>query len=218
MIITISSDYTIWHRRLGHANHRVIPQLHKHVSGVPDNLILHLITTRDGCEKGKFNRLPFTHSGSRAKRPLDLLDSNLDKSPTRSINGYKYTMTYLDNHSSFGIIIFLKTKDKEFIAFKHGLRVNSIQPWNADKQMEEKSSYQKFRKPICKNRALNSRHQCQDLNNKITMQNSSNRPLLMKQKSWDIKPTYLMAFGQDKAQWFPSQSFGLFSLCSYTWR
>ena len=37
--------------------------------------------------------------------------------PVFSISGYKYT-TYLDDHSSYGVMFYLKDKSKEFTAFK----------------------------------------------------------------------------------------------------
>ena len=72
----------------------------------------------EGCEKGKSKRLPFPPSKSRAKRPLDLVHSNLDEMPVLSISGYKYIVTYLDDHSSFGVIFYLKKKSEEFTVFK----------------------------------------------------------------------------------------------------
>ena len=69
-------------------------------------------------QKGKSKRLPFPTSRSRAQRPLDLVHSDLDKMPVLSIGGYKYTTTYLDDHSSFGVMFYLKHKNKEFTAFK----------------------------------------------------------------------------------------------------
>ena len=38
--------------------------------------------------------------------------------PALSIGGYKYTATYLDDHSSYGVMFYLKNKSKEFTAFK----------------------------------------------------------------------------------------------------
>ena len=54
----------------------------------------------------------------RATRPLDLVHSNLDEMPDFSLGGYKYTATYLDNYSSFGVMLYLKKKSDEFAAFK----------------------------------------------------------------------------------------------------
>ena len=72
----------------------------------------------EGCEKGKSKRLPFPTSWSRAKQPLDLVHSNLDEMPVLSIGGYKYTATHLDDHSSYGVMFYLKNKSEEFTAFK----------------------------------------------------------------------------------------------------
>ena len=38
--------------------------------------------------------------------------------PVFSIGRYKYTSTYLDNYSSFGVMFYLKKKNDEFTAFK----------------------------------------------------------------------------------------------------
>ena len=72
----------------------------------------------EGCEKGKSKRLPFPALWSRAKWPPDLVHSDLDKMPVLSSGRYKYTATYLDDHSSYGVISYLKKKNEEFTAFK----------------------------------------------------------------------------------------------------
>ena len=69
-------------------------------------------------KKRKSKRLPFPSLRSRASQPLDLVHSDLDDMPVLSIGGYKYTATYLDDHSSFGVMFYLKHKNKEFTAFK----------------------------------------------------------------------------------------------------
>ena len=68
---------------------------------------------------GKSKRLPFPTSKSRAKQPLNLVHSDLDEMSDLSIGGYKYTTTYLDDYSSFGVIFYLKKKSDEFATFKH---------------------------------------------------------------------------------------------------
>ena len=35
-----------------------------------------------------------------------------------SINGYKWTATYLDDHTRYGMMFFLKHKDEQFDTFK----------------------------------------------------------------------------------------------------
>ena len=55
---------------------------------------------------------------SRAKNVLDLVHSNLDEMSSASIDGYIYTATYLDDHSRYGMMFFLKNKSEQFGAFK----------------------------------------------------------------------------------------------------
>ena len=117
-IIATLSDYTLWHRRMGHAHQRIIKHLDKNTEGGPHQTTKPPSGICEGCEMGKSKRLPFPTSKSRAKRPLDLVHSDLDEMSDISIGGYKYTATYLDNYSSFGVIFYLKKKSDEFTAFK----------------------------------------------------------------------------------------------------
>ena len=47
-----------------------------------------------------------------------MVHSDLDEMSDLSIGGYKYTATYLDDYSLFGVIFYLKKKSEEFAAFK----------------------------------------------------------------------------------------------------
>ena len=117
-IIATISDYTLWHRRMGHAHQHMIKHLGKNTEGGPHQTTKAPLGACEGCEKGKSKRLPFPTLKSRAKRPLDLVHSDLDKMPVLSMGGYKYTATYLDDYSSFGVMFYLKKKSGEFTAFK----------------------------------------------------------------------------------------------------
>ena len=103
-IIATISDYTLWHRRMGHAHQCMIKHLRKNTEGGPNQTTDAPQGACEGCEKGKSKRLPFPASKSRAKRPLDLFHSDLDEMPDLSLGGYKYTATYLDDYSSFHVL------------------------------------------------------------------------------------------------------------------
>ena len=118
VIIAMLSDYTLWHRKMGHAHQHVIKHLGKNTEGGPYQTTAAPHGACEGCEKGKSKRLPFPTSQSRAKQPLDLVHSDLDEMPVLSIGRYKYTTTYLDASSSFGVMFYLKHKNEEFTAFK----------------------------------------------------------------------------------------------------
>ena len=109
-IIATLSDYTLWHRRMGHAHQHVIKHLGKSTEGGPHQTTDAPLGACEGCEKGKSKRLPFPASKSRATKPLDLVHSHLDEMPVLSMGGYKCTATYLDDYSSFGVIFTSKRK------------------------------------------------------------------------------------------------------------
>ena len=66
-IIATLSDYTLWHRRLGHTHQHVIKNLGENTQGGPHQTTEAPYGTCEGCEKGKSKRLPFPPSKSRAK-------------------------------------------------------------------------------------------------------------------------------------------------------
>ena len=96
----------------------VTAHLRKNTEGGPHQTTEAPHRACEGCEKGKSKRLPFPTSQSRAQHPFDLVHSDLDEMPVLSIGGYKYTTTYLDDYSSFGVMFYLKQKSEEFTAFK----------------------------------------------------------------------------------------------------
>ena len=103
---------------MGHTHQCVIKHLRKNMEGGPHQTTKAPTGACEGCKKGKSKRLPFPTLKSRATKPLDLVHSNLDEMPVLSIGGYKYTVTYLDDYSLFGVMFYLKHKNEEFTAFK----------------------------------------------------------------------------------------------------
>ena len=120
MILVLKlNTHDLWHQRLGHANSWVIKALPAHVIGGPATGAASPPTGLcDGCEKGKSKRLPFPPSKSRAETTLALVHSDLDEMSAASIDIYKWTATYLDDHTHYGMMFFLKHKDEQFDAFK----------------------------------------------------------------------------------------------------
>ena len=109
------NTHNLWHQRLGHANSRVIKALLAHVIGGPATGAASPPTGLcDGCKKGKSKWLPFPPLKSCAETTLALVHSDLDEMSAASIDGYKWTATYLDNHTWYGMMFFLKHKDEQF--------------------------------------------------------------------------------------------------------
>ena len=113
------NTHDLWHQHLGHANLQVIKALSAHVIGGPaTGAASPPMGLCDGCEKGKSKRLPFPPLKSCAETTLALVHSDLDEMSAASINRYKWTATYLDDHTRYGMMFFLKHKDEQFDAFK----------------------------------------------------------------------------------------------------
>ena len=111
--------HNLWHQHLGHTNLWVIKALPAHVIGGPATGAASPPTGLcNGCEKGKSKQLPFPPSKSHAETTLALVHSDLDEMSAASMDGYKWTATYLNNHTRYGIMFFLKHKDEQFDAFK----------------------------------------------------------------------------------------------------
>ena len=119
---TCAMDYTLWHRRFAHLNHKDIKQLCSGslVRGIelkskslPDPIC-------EPCIAGKQHRATVSrHSSSQSTEPLQLVHSNVHGPlPVQSKEGYKYWITFIDDHSRFRVVLPLRAKSEAFAAFK----------------------------------------------------------------------------------------------------
>ncbi|GKA79262.1 retrovirus-related pol polyprotein from transposon TNT 1-94 [Tanacetum coccineum] len=117
---TIDENSTLWHRRLGHANMRLIQSLASKelVRNLPKlKFDQHLC---DACKIGKQ-----AHASHKAKnivsmtRCLELLHMDLfGPSAVRSYEGNRYTLVIVDGYSRYTWTRFLKDKTKAFDQFE----------------------------------------------------------------------------------------------------
>ncbi|GJT42470.1 retrovirus-related pol polyprotein from transposon TNT 1-94 [Tanacetum coccineum] len=119
-LATIDENSTLWHRRLGHANMRLIQSL------ASKELVRNLPMLKfdqhfcDACKIGKQ-----AHVSHKAKnivsttRCLELLHMNLfGPSAVRSYGGNRYTLVIVDDYSRYTWTRFLKDKTKAFDQFE----------------------------------------------------------------------------------------------------
>ncbi|GJX91875.1 retrovirus-related pol polyprotein from transposon TNT 1-94 [Tanacetum coccineum] len=119
-LATIDENSTLWHRRLGHANMRLIQSL------ASKELVRNLPKLKfdqhfcDACKIGKQD-----HASHKAKnivsttRCLELLHMDLFRPSTiRSYGGKLYTLVIVDDYSRYTWTRFLKKKTKAFEQFK----------------------------------------------------------------------------------------------------
>ncbi|GKE20661.1 retrovirus-related pol polyprotein from transposon TNT 1-94 [Tanacetum coccineum] len=119
-LTTIDKNSTLWHRRLGHANMRLIQSL------ASKELVRNLPKLKfdqhfcDACKMGKQ-----AHASHKAKnvvsttRCLELLHMDLfGPSVVRSYGGNRYTLVIVDDYSRYTWTRFLKDKTEAFDQFK----------------------------------------------------------------------------------------------------
>lgn len=115
-----AASYLTWHHRLSHTSLRSLQELRRRgeieVTLDDSDLVMK-------CEDrvaGKFSRI---NTKSRLKykvsEPLARVHLDLCSLPSKSYHDSKYIMSFLDEHTHFGVIYFLKSKDQAFSAFKH---------------------------------------------------------------------------------------------------
>ncbi|RVX19793.1 Retrovirus-related Pol polyprotein from transposon RE1 [Vitis vinifera] len=107
----------VWHRRLGHPNTQILSHvLNSDLPGNKDRSSLSLEC--DSCKLGKSKTLPFPLHTSRASHCFDLIHSDVwGPSPVSLHEKFKYYVTFIDDHSRFTWVYFLRSKSEVFCTF-----------------------------------------------------------------------------------------------------
>ncbi|KAB2630096.1 hypothetical protein D8674_007615 [Pyrus ussuriensis x Pyrus communis] len=107
---------TVWHQRLGHPAHDVMTTMLKQ-SNIPvqtdDNN-----STCISCIQGKMSRIPFPVRTDRCTSPFQKVHTDIwGPSPVRSIEGYRYYVTFVDEYTRFVWIFPMSNKSDVFTIF-----------------------------------------------------------------------------------------------------
>ena len=72
-----------------------------------------------GCQYGKAHQLPYNESKFRAKKPLELIHSDVF-GPVKqaSVSGMRYMVTFIDDYSRYVWTFFMKEKSETFSKFQ----------------------------------------------------------------------------------------------------
>lgn len=109
-IIKNSDDVALWHRRLAHVNFNSLKSILK-LKVQPDIKCI-------VCAKGKHSRNPFNEPGTRAKRPLEVIHSDVcGPMPVRSLGGARYFVSFIDDYSRMVYIYTMHSKGEVFDKF-----------------------------------------------------------------------------------------------------
>ncbi|CAL8075067.1 unnamed protein product [Prunus armeniaca] len=91
---------SLWHKRLGHPSNTITSALlrQSHISFSLDNSKL-VCTT---CLEGKLAKLPFPYPVVKSIKPLEVIHSNVwGPSPTLSVEGFRYYVSFIDECTRF---------------------------------------------------------------------------------------------------------------------
>ena len=116
-LLSVNDKKWVWHRRLRHANERLISKLSKLqlVKGLP-NIDYHSDALCGACLKGKILKSSFkTKDIVSTSRPLKLLHIDLfGPLSTASLYGSKYGLLIVNDYNRFTWVKFLRSKDNAY--------------------------------------------------------------------------------------------------------
>lgn len=115
----ISDENELWHKRLGHLGMTNLLKLSKNgmAKGISNSLTNEL-SLCESCLKGKQTRLPFDGTRFRAKRPLQIVHSDIcGPVNVETYDEYKYFVTFVDDYTHVTVLYLMKTKDEMFECF-----------------------------------------------------------------------------------------------------
>ncbi|KAJ9546279.1 hypothetical protein OSB04_018822 [Centaurea solstitialis] len=135
---TVIGSYKLWHERLGRVNHSIISILsrqgHLSVSSILPNP-----TLCGSCQLAKSHKLPFAINENRSLNPLDMIHCDIwGPAPIRSVEGYRYYIIFIDDHSRFVWLYAMKLKSEcydifiRFQQFVENQLVHKIKVFHSD--------------------------------------------------------------------------------------
>ena len=116
----LSSDFYLWHSRLGHVSGSRLQFLAS--TGVLGSLHNHDISDCSGCKLAKFSALPFNISVSFSSAPFDIIYSDVwGPSPVSSKGGSSYYVSFIDDHTRY-TWVFLMKRRSDFLGIYRDFR------------------------------------------------------------------------------------------------
>lgn len=109
----------LWHKRMGHISNSALTKLKELVDGIDFDITDEILGPCQYCVEGKQCKLPHNQERVRAKRPLQLVHSDLfGPIDTASYDGKRYVLTFIDDYTHFTVAYPLKQKSEVFHHFK----------------------------------------------------------------------------------------------------
>lgn len=115
----VEKSTELWHKRLGHISNSGLRKLKDIVDGIDIDVKPESSQVCEHCIEGKQTKLPHNQKRVRAKRPLQLIHSDLfgPVSPN-SYDEKRYILTFIDDFTHFTVVYALSSKSEVFRYFK----------------------------------------------------------------------------------------------------
>ncbi|PKU79458.1 Retrovirus-related Pol polyprotein from transposon TNT 1-94 [Dendrobium catenatum] len=115
--LTTTSSSIPWHSRLGHPHPETLSVLARQF---PDLAFVKQTNYCDSCNKAKSHKIFFNKSISVTSKPFDLIHTDVwGPAPLISLDGFRYYIIFIDDHTRFSWIYFLSTKQEVLSVFKN---------------------------------------------------------------------------------------------------
>ncbi|XP_033146632.1 uncharacterized protein LOC103863505 isoform X2 [Brassica rapa] len=106
---SLKVDGSLWHQRLGHPSSAKLQHLSADIALDKSSLLEH--ASCPVCPLAKQRRLPFPHKNNMSKEPFDLIHIDTwGPFSVESVEGYKYFLTIVDDHTRVTWIYMMKYK------------------------------------------------------------------------------------------------------------
>ena len=108
----VCHDVQTWHEILGHCNYDDVQKLQGVVKGMEiKGSVVKPAQLCEVCTKGKFTQTRNREPDRRAKKPLELVHTDLaGPMQTTSLDGHRYAQSFTDDYSGTMMVYFLRSK------------------------------------------------------------------------------------------------------------
>ena len=114
----LSSDFYLWHSRLGHVSASRLQFLAS--TGALGHLKTCDISDCSGCKLAKFSALPFNKSLSCSFAPFDLVHSDVwGPSPVSSKGGSTYYVSFIDDYTRYTWVFLMKRRSDFLLVYSN---------------------------------------------------------------------------------------------------
>ncbi|MCO5553272.1 hypothetical protein L7F22_006793 [Adiantum nelumboides] len=118
----VVADIEIWHKRIGHANVQKLKTMQSQevAAGLHVFKVADMQKVCETCQFGKQAKASFPHDKHVSKNVLELVHSNVwGLAKTASMGGYRFYVTFIDDHTRKVWVYFMKEKSEVFTHFQN---------------------------------------------------------------------------------------------------